>query len=129
MTGLTLSQVLLIGVGGFFGTVCRFLIHTVSLRWVPLQTFPAGTAFVNVLGCFLIGLLGRWLELRPDVDPIVRLVVLVGFLGGFTTFSAFAAESLGLLQNGHTMRAALNVVGQVIVGLAAAMLGYGLIRA
>jgi len=128
MSSLSFSQVLWVGVGGFVGTVARYLVNVASLRVVSLQTFPLGTVIVNIVGCFLIGALGRSIELRPELDPTLRLVVLVGFLGGFTTFSAFAAESVALFQNGHTTRAFLNVVGQVVVGLAAAAIGYGLIR-
>lgn len=128
MGALSLSQVLLVGAGGFLGTVARYLVNVLSARIVSLQTFPLGTAFVNLTGCFLIGYLGRAIELRPELDPTLRLLVLVGFLGGFTTFSAFAAESVALVQSGHLGRALFNVVGQVTLGLAVAAFGYGLVR-
>lgn len=127
MNGVALSHLLLVGVGGFLGSVARYLTGVLAQRLVPVGVFPLGTLSVNLLGCFAIGVAGRWVELQPSPDPTVRLFVLVGLLGGFTTFSAFAAESVGLLQAGHAGRAAVNVLVQVGLGLVAAALGYRLL--
>ncbi|MEZ4417114.1 MAG: fluoride efflux transporter CrcB [Gemmatimonadota bacterium] len=128
MTGFSLSQLLLVGTGGFLGSVGRYLVGVLAYRLVPIQVFPLGTLVVNIVGCFGIGVMGRMVELQGSPDPSLRLFVLVGLLGGFTTFSAFAAESVGLAQAGHPGRAALNVALQVVVGLAAAWAGYQLME-
>jgi CrcB protein len=91
--------------------------------------FPFGTFSVNLLGCFLIGLLAGLAEYRGLFTPELRALLLVGFLGGFTTFSTFGFESVQLIRDGEFMLAGLNVVGQVILGLVGVWLGFVLARA
>lgn len=86
--------------------------------------FPIGTVTVNVLGCLAIGFLGGLLELRQVLDPEHRAFVLIGVLGGFTTFSTFAYETLGLLHAAEFGRSLLNIVGHVLLGIGAAWIGY-----
>jgi len=118
------GQILLVGLGGFVGSAARFGTTGLVHRMLPMTTFPYGTLVVNVIGCLMIGCLGGLMELRQVLDPSHRLFLLIGVLGSFTTFSTFAYETLGLLHAAEMGRAMLNVVGHVVIGLAAAWLGY-----
>lgn len=121
-----LGQALVVGVGGFLGAVLRFGVGTaVTRRWAGLS-FPLGTLLVNWAGCLLIGLMLGAVEPRHALSPTLRLFVMVGLLGGFTTFSAFGGETLLLLRDGHATRAFANVAAQVIGGLGMAWLGFRL---
>ena len=123
-----LTQLLLVGLGGFIGSVLRFAVGVGVQRWLPATQLPVGTMTVNILGCFAIGYLGGLLELRQTIDPALVLFAMVGILGGFTTFSTYAFEALTLAQNGLIFKALLNVVLSVIFGLFAAWLGFSLAR-
>ena len=115
---------ILVGLGGFLGSGTRFALSGLVHRLVPYGMFPWGTLSVNVVGCLAIGFLGGFLELRQMLGPGQRLFLLIGFLGGFTTFSTFAFETLGLAQDSELWKAGLNVMAHVVMGLAAAWLGY-----
>jgi CrcB protein len=117
-----LQRCLLIGTGGFIGAVTRYLISTwISQKWG--RAFPLGTFVVNVTGSFLIGFFMALLLERFAAPPFWRLLLVVGFLGAYTTFSTFEYETGGLLHNGETMLAALNVILSVMVGFGALKLG------
>ena len=124
MNGLT--DVLLVGAGGFFGASLRFIISGLVQRLDPMGTFPYGTMSVNVLGCFLIGILVGLADSRNVLGPSARLFVILGVLGGFTTFSSFAFETLALARDGETVRAGANVVGSVVACLVSVWIGYGI---
>ncbi len=117
-------QMLLVASGGALGSAARFLVTGLVQRMVPMAVFPYGTLAVNVLGCLAIGFFGGMIELRQALGPGQRLFLLMGVTGGFTTYSAFSYETLGLVHGGDFGRAALNVALQVVVGLGAAWLGY-----
>jgi CrcB protein len=122
MTGL--RTILIVGSGGFVGSAARHVLATwVHTNWSKVA-FPIGTLTVNGAGCLLIGLLAGVLEHRPDPAPGIRLFLMIGVLGGFTTFSSFAYETLGLARDAQLLRALANVAAQVVVGLAAAGLGW-----
>ncbi len=112
------------GYGGFIGSAGRFALSGLVQRWFPLSVFPYGTLAVNVIGCLAIGFIGGLLEQRQILTPSQRLFLLVGVLGGFTTFSAFAYETLNLLHASDFARAIANVVAQVVFGLTVAWIGY-----
>jgi len=120
-------QILLVGLGGFVGSSARYLVS----GWVYRlgEAFPLGTLAVNVAGCFAIGLLGGVAESRSVLDPQMRLFLLIGLLGGFTTFSTFAYETLALSQDAEILKAILNVTLQVGLGLGAAWIGLAGARA
>lgn len=125
---MDLKLLLWVSAGGALGSVLRFIVGGWAQRLAPFGQFPLGTLAVNVLGCLLIGLLAGLAEYRQALDPGQRAFLIVGLLGGFTTFSAFAFETLSLAQEGALGRAMLNVVLQVVVGLTAAFCGYAAAR-
>ena len=117
------GQIILVGLGGFIGSSLRFAMSGWVQRMFPYSQFPYGTMSVNVLGCLLIGYLGGVAEQRQTLEAGTRLFLLVGVLGGFTTFSTFAYESLALAQDSLYFKMMLNVVVQVVIGFSAAWLG------
>lgn len=112
----------LVFVGGGIGSMCRYALATVLQRKIP-GPFPIGTFLVNVIGCFAIGLVGALGLERAAISPEARTFLMVGILGGFTTFSSFAWESLGLLTVKDILRASLYMGGSVFLGLLGALLG------
>ncbi len=116
-------KVALIGLAGLVGTLARyFLSGWVDRRWG--ETFQAGTLVVNLVGCFLAGFLYRIAEERFLVDPVVRASILVGFLGGFTTFSSLGIQTLTLLRDSEYWFAAVNVLASNVLGLFLVWAGY-----
>jgi len=119
-----LNQLLVVGLGGFLGSALRFMISGWAQRLSPMGAFPVGTLAVNVIGCLAIGLLGGLADQRQLLDSGQRLFLMVGVLGGFTTFSSFAFETLGLAQDGALLRVFANVLLQLLLGFGAAAAGY-----
>ncbi|WP_342349824.1 fluoride efflux transporter CrcB [uncultured Nitrospira sp.] len=118
-----LPQLLWIGLGGFLGSVGRFVVAGFFNRLSPALAFPIGTLAVNILGCFLIGLLHGLAESRNILGTDTRIFLFIGVLGGFTTYSTFGFESLALLKDGAMLKASANIILHVFVGLAAVWLG------
>ena len=115
-------NILIIGLGGFVGAVSRYgLALWIGQRWG--RVFPLGTFVVNVSGSFLIGLLMTLLAERFTGNPHWRLLLVVGFLGAYTTFSTFEYETGALLKDGEWTFAMLNVILSVVVGFIALKLG------
>ncbi len=115
-------QYLLIGLGGFMGANARYLVQLwAANRWGT--TFPYGTLLANVSGSFAIAFFLTLATGRLSISPEVRLLVVVGFLGGFTTFSSFAYETFSLVGQTGWWVAALNFVSNAILGLAGVLLG------
>jgi fluoride exporter len=117
---------LLIAVGGAVGALLRYLVGGVVQR-MSAGGFPIGTMFVNVSGCFLIGILLRQF-LNMQLSPELRALLIVGFCGGFTTFSTFSAETLGLIEGGEYGRAVSYVVLSVVLSLSATFMGMAAMR-
>ena len=117
-----MSKLLLVFIGGGLGAVSRFLVTTALAG--KLGNFPLGTLAANFFGSLLMGLVLGILTSRINVatEPI-RLFVAVGFLGGFTTFSSFSAETLALINGGQIFAASANVIVSVVAGLAACAVG------
>jgi CrcB protein len=115
---------LLVGAGGFVGSILRFGVGGLTYRLFPAATLPYGTLVVNVVGCLAIGILGGVGDARQIGATEVRLFLFLGLLGGFTTFSAFGYESLALFRADEPLRAALNVGLHIVLGLSAVWLGY-----
>jgi CrcB protein len=124
---------LLVAVGGAAGSVLRYWMSGVAQRSVPVtgmwSVFPLGTLAVNVLGCFIVGALAEIGERRGPLSPEARSLLMVGFLGGFTTFSAFANETVAVWRSGAVAVAIVNVVSSVAICVVAVLAGRGLIAA
>jgi len=118
------NQTMLVGAGGFVGAGLRYLVSGWVYNLVPNAVFPWGTLVVNVVGCLLLGLLGGLAEIRGVLSAATRLFLFIGVLGGFTTFSTLAFETVALADGSQMFRAAANVVAHVVLGLGAAWLGF-----
>lgn len=122
-----IKTLLFVGLGSFLGGISRFGLT----RWVQSHgtgDFPYGTLAVNLLGCLLIGVFYGWFDRARIFDPDLRLLLTVGFCGGFTTFSTFVNEGLSLFQSGNFFAAVAYAVVSVVVGLAMVYLGQLLVR-
>ena len=114
-----LAKILVVGLGGFFGCICRFLIGSIAAKVDYIPNFPWGTMLANILGCFIVGLLGCYFQIKHPSNPLIIPLLITGFLGGMTTFSSYSLESFMLFQDGYFFHAIINVVAQVVLGLLA----------
>ncbi|MEQ1760750.1 MAG: fluoride efflux transporter CrcB [Vicinamibacterales bacterium] len=121
-----ISPLLWVALGGALGSAARYAMN-LALRAVS-PAFPWGTFAVNVLGCFIFGLVAGLEASRGTFGPSGRLFLLVGVLGGFTTFSSFAFESVELIYAGQPATAAANMLGQLLLGTFAVWAGLVLTR-
>jgi len=121
-----MKQLFLVGLGGAFGSICRFKAGVFLSAQFPGVLWPA-TLWINVLGCFLIGILAALGEKRGILTPDARLFLMTGTLGGFTTFSAFGLETLGLLRAAKPSLALLYVTLSVLGGLVTVALGWQIV--
>lgn len=112
-----MKTVLLVAAGGGIGSVMRYLSGAFFAHSFPAARFPWGTLFVNLAGCFLIGIAAGWIEKLPAWNAELRLALITGFLGGFTTFSAFGLDTLQLTRTGQPVLAAVYACGSVIAGV------------
>ncbi|MFN8387954.1 MAG: fluoride efflux transporter CrcB [Anaerolineales bacterium] len=117
-----MNAVLIVGVGGFIGSVLRYLLSG-YVQQLSKSIFPFGTLAVNVIGCFVIGFLAQLAENRGVFSSEARAFIFIGILGGFTTFSSFGNETLNLARDGQLLSAFANVGLNVILGLIAVWLG------
>lgn len=121
-----MESLIFVGIGGFCGANARYLLSLwvndfLTPRW---GSFPYGTLLVNVLGSFGLALFGFWFSARTGMSAQTRLLVGAGFFGAFTTFSAFANESIALMQSGQTAALLLNILlnnGGCLLGVAAGL--------
>jgi fluoride exporter len=114
--------ILWIGLGGFAGSISRYGVD----QWFGVSkhdAFPVSTFTVNVMGCFLVGLLTALFEQRVRVDPAVRSALTIGFLGAYTTFSTFALQAMRLGEARALALALAYIAASVIVGLIAVVIG------
>jgi CrcB protein len=119
----SLFSLTLVALGGALGSVSRYLLGTWIQSTSKSIDFPFGTLTVNLLGCFVIGLLSQLAEARGAFTPETRALVFFGVLGGFTTFSSFGNDTINLLRDGETLNALVNVGANVVLGLALVWLG------
>lgn len=117
----------LVALGGAAGSVCRYLVGLWSIRHFG-PTFPWGTLIVNILGSFAIGLLIEMVARRFNASGEMRVLLVTGFLGGFTTFSTFSLDVVALFEKGATMTAAGYLLASVVLPLAAVFAGLALGR-
>lgn len=124
---MILKNILLVGVGGGLGSIGRYLIQRWQYAVYP-HHFPWGTFSVNIFGCFLIGLIWGLSFRSFDDNEHWKLFLMSGICGGFTTFSAFTLESIGLLREQRTGLFFAYAAGSIILGLLATYAGMKLIR-
>ncbi|MDD4970172.1 MAG: fluoride efflux transporter CrcB [Paludibacter sp.] len=118
-----MKQLLLVGIGGFIGSIARFLVQKLNLSWHVLS-IPMGTLTVNVLGSLLIGFIIGVSGKSEIISPGLRLFLMVGICGGFTTFSSFTAENMTLMQNGQFAMILVYTGLSILFGFLAVYLGY-----
>lgn len=123
-----MGKVLLVGLGGFLGTILRYGLGGWIARLKSGWSFPIETMVINVLGCLVIGWLAGLSESRGIFAGTTRAFLFIGVLGGFTTFSTFGYETFQLLRDGQWPAAALSTGAQVTLGIGAVWAGHVLAR-
>ncbi len=118
---------LVIGLGGFIGTILRFLLSS-SIEKSFATSFPIGTILVNLIGCFLIGLLSGYFTQKLGDQTQLFFFLTIGVLGGFTTFSAIAMDSQVFIENGEYLKMLTYISVQAILGIALCFIGYNIIK-
>ena len=116
-------NILFVGVGGFIGSTLRYVVAGWVQQLSKSLDFPYGTLAVNLIGCFVIGFLGELAEARGIFASETRLLIFIGLLGGFTTFSSFGNDTLNLVRSGQMLNALTNVAVNVLFGLLLVWLG------
>lgn len=117
-----IKDIILVGIGSGIGGICRYLIsHAMNHGF---NGFPWGTFTVNVAGCLLIGILWGATSRLQNFSPSFSLFLMVGFCGGFTTFSTFSKEGLTMLQANNYLLFSFYAIGSVVLGIMAVALGY-----
>jgi CrcB protein len=124
---IMLKNTLIVGLGGFLGSIARFKLGGFILHRSEAWNSPLSTFLVNLIGCFVIGVLAALVEHHDLFSSATRLFLFAGVLGGFTTFSAFAYEGVFLLRRGMINIASLYAALSVVVGLAAVWVGLNLV--
>lgn len=117
------KEIIVVAIGGAFGSVCRFLLSRFVQIIIPFQQLPWGIIFVNILGCFCIGILFALFSHQLLLNPLWRAGLVIGILGGFTTFSSFSLDTIHLLMRGSVMLALSNVLISLVACLSATALG------
>jgi len=118
-----MQKTILVGVAGLIGTLLRYWLSGLVARQYG-ETFPWGTLVVNLVGCFLAGAVFYVTEERFLISPTLRTVILIGFLGGFTTFSSYGLQTFTLLRDGEIGWAAVNIAASNVFGLLMVWTGY-----
>ncbi len=122
-----LKSLLIVGTGSFIGGAMRYLLST-YIKNMYGQTFPWGTLVVNLLGCFVFGIIFALFSKHNSTDNTFCLLLTTGICGGFTTFSTFANESVQMIQNGNIGEFIGYMATSVIVGIALIALGYWIVK-
>lgn len=120
-----LKNLVLIFIGGGVGSVMRYLASFFTSKYINVGSFPLATLLVNVLGCFLIGVL---LSQFSKLDDSLRLLLVTGFCGGFTTFSTFSSESIQLYTSENYFLMIFYIICSILLGLIAVWVGGSLIK-
>jgi CrcB protein len=122
-----IRYVLWVGIGGFLGSVARFLLgHVVSKFYA--YSFPLGTFLVNIIGCLIVGIIFGITEKTDTLNVEMRLFLATGFCGGFTTFSTFALENIKLLNDSQYALFAIYSLSSFLIGILAVITGIFLVK-
>ena len=121
-------QALLVAVGGAIGSLLRYYVGQWTLRLMG-PAFPWGTLAVNVVGCFVIGVFAELIARKFNASVELRLLLITGFLGGFTTFSAFSLDAISLFERGEAVAGGIYIVASVGLSMAAVIAGLAVMRA
>jgi CrcB protein len=121
------QNILLISLGAIVGANLRYFIAQVAAKLVP-SSFPYGTLAINLSASFILGFFLTWTSERVLADPRWRLLIAVGFCGGYSTYSSYAFETFALFESGHWALAAYNILGMNLLCFAAVLLGAALAR-
>ncbi|HLS38419.1 MAG TPA: fluoride efflux transporter CrcB [Sphingobacterium bovisgrunnientis] len=122
-----IKAIIMVGLGGALGSILRYLT-AVLLNKHFQSAFPLATFAVNILGCLIIGVLLGLFERQYLTSPDFKLLLITGFCGGYTTFSAFSAENIQLLESGQTLTAFLYIGASIFIGLFALWLGLSIVK-
>lgn len=120
-------NLILVGVGSCVGGISRYLTQLFVQKQFP-SSIPLGTLSVNIIGCFIIGLIYALADKGNILSPAIRLLLATGFCGGFTTFSSFAYENVSLMQDGEFFYTGQYIVLSIIIGFSSVYLGIYLIK-
>ncbi len=120
---MDVMKVLLVLLGGALSTGCRYWLSTFVYSVIEKPSFPYANFIINVSGSFIIGILAELFEARVLISPTVRVALLTGVLGGYTTFSSFSFETFSLIRDGEMWLALVNALGSVLLGLVAVWMG------
>ena len=118
-----MPKLFLIGLGGFCGACTRYLLSGAAHRWFS-ASFPTGTLLVNMAGCLCMGALMYLAEERQLLGPEGRMLLMVGFLGSFTTFSSVEYETFDMIRSGQMLQASWNIALNFVLGMAALIAGW-----
>lgn len=122
-----MGEIVAVGIGGFIGAIMRYIVS----QWIKMnlgERFPFVSLVINVTGCFLVGIFLAIFSKRLQIPDITKTVIMVGFLGAFTTFSAFGIETINHLKAGKPMLAMNNILLNIIMSLGAIELGLRMIK-
>lgn len=123
-----IKMFLITGAGGFLGSGLRYVAQRVITSYFPIS-FPFGTLFVNISGCFLVGIIFALAVKTEMMSPELRMFLAIGFCGGFTTFSSFSLDAFGLLIDGAYLYFLLYLTASILLCLAATITGIWIIKA
>lgn len=122
-----MKAILFVAAGSGLGGMLRYVLQTVSYK-LHQSAFPIGTMLVNILGCLAIGVFYGLFEKGQLLHPGIKLFLITGICGGFTTFSTFSLENISLLRSGHLLYFLLYTTGSVALGLLATVAGIYLVK-
>lgn len=122
-----IRNLILVGAGSCVGGISRYLIQLFVQKQFP-SSIPLGTLSVNIIGCFIVGLIYALADKSNLLSPAIRLLLATGFCGGFTTFSSFAYENISLMQDGEFFYTSQYIALSIVVGFSSVYLGILLIK-
>ncbi len=122
-----IKNFLLVGLGGGVGSMARYLCQKWFNENYP-HPFPWGTFTVNLVGCFLIGIIYSASEKTSVLSPHIRLLLITGFCGGFTTFSTFAFENMNLLRSGDSIYFLIYTIASIVLGIGGVFIGMAIMK-